>query len=660
MFHKLLSNIAYHPSALNQFAFYSKRLKQEKSIRRLGLVFIILSMFVQIVAAMVPAEKSLAYSDNHIINGLKTKNDILREWDRRGSDIPAIYTKFGVTRQDIANLPMQPNATIKSTSNNNYWTIGRNSLSGYSNIQQTYKSQEVSLRTGGPTVYMRPLHAWDTNTNYTSYKAFKGRNSSTGKTFWILVDCGNYTQVGKTIKEEPPKKPELIGRKTVQSTSTRLKAGDSFKYKIEYRNRIPDSLAENVRIEDQLNTEYLDVVSPSNLKVGAGGKLNYEVGNLKHTTTNKSLTITVKLKKNVKNGAKICNTARIVSSNGGSITVGGTPTCIEVVSYCPGSSTIIDDGSGCNASATCVLTQSIKDRTKRNAKLTTKTSVTDRNVIKVVGYDYDFGDGTKQSFPSAALTDTRDHTYPVGSYNSTVAVNYTVASNNKTVKRTVCTDAIEFAEAPIRTTPTPEPEEPEEEKEQTPPSLSKSVKNVTKNLEGSAAANTVVSAGNVIEYQLTTSNSQLYDIENYTVKDYIGDVLDYADIDQSYLATQGGTYDASKKEVIWEKQTIAAKSELTKTFRVTVKSPIPGTNSPSQTSTNFDCKISNEYGDELTLDMECPVLKTVESLPNTGPGTTIAATFAITVVSGYFFARARLLAKESGIIRRLYQTGQGI
>src|SRR3989344_1853723 len=147
MFNKLLSNVAVNPSALNQFAFYSKRLRKEQSIRRLGLFFIISSMIVQIFASIIPAEKSLAYSDNHIINGIKTRQDIIKAWDRSGSDVSSIYSKFGVTRQDIMNLPEQPNATIRSTANNNYWSIGRNSLTGYRNVENQYKNQEIALST---------------------------------------------------------------------------------------------------------------------------------------------------------------------------------------------------------------------------------------------------------------------------------------------------------------------------------------------------------------------------------------------------------------------------------------------------------------------------------------------------------------------------------
>ncbi len=141
------------------------------------------------------------------------------------------------------------------------------------------------------------------------------------------------------------------------------------------------------------------------------------------------------------------------------------------------------------------------------------------------------------------------------------------------------------------------------------------------------------------------------------IEDYIGDLLDYATLDTDFLATQGGSFNPTAKTVSWDNQTLPANGQLTKSFRVNMKSPIPSTNTPHATATDFDCKMQNGYGNEVVVPVECSALKTVESLPNTGPGTTVAVTFAVAVLSGYFFMRGRLLAKEVGIIKKSYQTG---
>jgi hypothetical protein len=51
------------------------------------------------------------------------------------------------------------------------------------------------------------------------------------------------------------------------------------------------------------------------------------------------------------------------------------------------------------------------------------------------------------------------------------------------------------------------------------------------------------------------------------------------------------------------------------------------------------------------MSVQCPAVKGIETLPNTGPGTSLIGGMGITLVVGYFFARSRLLAKEVNIIR---------
>lgn len=525
MINKLLSSIPFNPSLVDELSFYSKRLKREGSVRRLGFIMIALSMFVQIFAATVPPEKSLASSSNDIIGKVNSRADILRAWDKSGSDIPAIYGKFGVTRADIAALPSKPNATINSNSSN-FWSIGRNSLSGYSGISEGYKDSEVRLRAGGSTFYMRDLSAWGS----ARYSAFKGKVGSTGKQFWIIVDCGNFTQLGK----ETPAKPNLEIRKSVIGGKTTALPGETFTYRVEYRNSRDDSLAEGVSLRDDLDSGYVDKLAPTNYPMSASGVMVKNIGSMGSTDNSRIFDVTVRVKPNITAGTQICNLAKLTASNASTVV---TPkVCVTVVS--------------------------------------------------------------PQSPPPP---------------------------------------------------PTPIPPQPE-----VPPGSTKDVKNITQNLEGKAAIESKVRAGDVIEYKLITANSNSTEKTNYDVVDYVGDVLEYADLDKSFLSAQGGSFNETTNQVIWAKQTLPANGQLEKKFRVTLKNPIPGTNSPTQASTAFDCKISNKYGDEISMGVECPVLKTVETLPNTGPGEAIGVSFTLTTFAGYFMSRNRLLNKELGILRKSY------
>lgn len=555
MINRLISNLPYNPSLINELAFYTKRIKREESIRKVGFVLIILSLFVQMFAASFPAEKSLAQSPNNdLIGRVETKAQILRAWDNPRTGVAQAYQKFGVTRKDISNLSNKPNDTIKSYARNNYWSVGKQPLSSHGK-----SGPEVALNINGPIkkVYMRPLHVWDSG-SHSSYRAFKGKNSTTGKAFWILVDCGNYTQVGKFA----PAKPELGVKKSIKGDLHRLKAGDDFVYRIQYRNKVPDSVAEDVVITDNLDLNNFDVISPNNLNISRNGKLTVKVGDLKYSEKAHLFGFRVKLKSNLKTGTTTCNAVRLSSANAKDVTNGGGPaTCVKIFNPCPYNGNIGKENPAC----------------KPNTP------------------------------PPAVITPE---------------------------------------ETPV---PPPPPEQPD-----TPVSLSKTVKNITQNLEGDQAIASKINAGDVLEYQLITTNSDKTKKEQQEISDDIGDLLDYADIDTAFLAAQAGSFDANAKTISWTNQTLEPSADTIKTFRIVMKNPLPSTNQPSTVSNDFDCKIANAYGNEISMDVQCPVLKTVETLPNTGPGTAIGIAFAATSISGYFFARSRLLAKELLILRRSY------
>jgi uncharacterized repeat protein (TIGR01451 family) len=208
--------------------------------------------------------------------------------------------------------------------------------------------------------------------------------------------------------------------------------------------------------------------------------------------------------------------------------------------------------------------------------------------------------------------------------------------------------------APVPTPPPPTPTPP------APQPLSaidklKEVRNVSQNLSSVKTQATVAKAGDLIEYSVITKNPNKVPMTNFLVEDYIGDVLDYANLDIASLQSQGGTFSPETKTISWANQTIPAKGQLKKTFKVSVKNPVPLTNRPSASATDYDCKMQNGYGNETIVNVDCAVIKQAEALPNTGPGTTVAVAFGFTVFSSYFFARSWLLAKELGLIRKSYQ-----
>jgi len=645
MFRKLITNLPFNPSLIGQVTFYAKRLKQEESIRRMGFGFMALAMLVQIYAVAAPPQKSLAsQSSDYIINNLQTKTDILNAWDGKTADqdVAKIFGRFGLTRADIEKLTEQPNVTIASNQAE-YWTIGRTSLSAVSKageIKQIYKDTEVPVNYGGGTVYLRNLKAWDIVNPVNYYRAFQGTKN--GEKYWILVDCGNFTKVNKPEL----KNPDVDIRKSIEGGPRELKPGDEYSFRFEYRNSVEDSKpAENVVITDQLDIAHFDVVSPNGLNINKQGKLTFPIGTVSYTENwRTAVVIKVRLKQAIDDGTRVCNAATITSSNAGEDTSNGPHLCVVVDNPCPLDDSIPSktDERCRNPKVSCI--QTLSDFNMSTKEATLKTIVTSNNkpLTHVTSYEYDFGDKTNKTNKSSEFTDTVKHTYKPGSYTATVVIHYYVGDLKNEDKSKTC-------EAEVET-----------EKDK-PLGREKSAQNITQN---KVATDSKANGGDVIEYSLMVHNSYDYDRLNYNIADYVGDLLDYATLDTAFLKKQGGTYVESSKTLRWDGQTVKANSTLTKKFRITIKNPVPTTNQPSNITTAFDCVISNKYGTEIAIPINCPIPKVVvepvaTTLPKTGPGSSLIIGFAMTAIVGYFFARSKLLGKELELVREEYVAGGG-
>ncbi len=864
MFNKLVSNLSFNPGLMGQVGFYAKRLKKENALRRLSFVFIALAMVVQTFAVISPPQKSLAASSNHIFNGLSASNSaqtninkIANAWS--STDLKDIYGYFGVTKSDIQKMS-KSYTTIKSCDGNDWWTTGRNSLTGYSSVSQQYKNTQVAVNVGsGKTIYQRQLKAWDIKNSCNYYKSLKGTISATGKTFYILLDCGNFTTVGRYVppapKPEPPTyigascgiagpiyishdakyatipvsvylakgkkikagsqnsglhfgvtyvganktwnvddKKSLVGappdkqtnfvpsssgnsgasyysfkwdvdkatyrryyntaakssnfsvklrvsvkdlnkriairlldrengkwlahsskceaeikrkaapkkcetndsilasdpkckekcrydnkilendkncvpcefnsnigktnskcveckhksgisaddadcvpdpileiRKTIVDKKSSYKPGDELTYKIEYRNRVNASVAKNTIIKDVLNSGQVEIisVSPSSAKKGSSA-IELNVGNLGYSSSFKTITVKTKIKSGVKSGDKVCNGSSINASNA---PVQTSKICASVVVPCQYDPSLpSDQDKNCTKPvvACSVSNTNLKDKV---ATFTTIATSSNPKNTQIISYSYDFDDGSKETRYSNQLKDVIDHKYADGKYTIAATVNYTATGVSGT-QSADCEDEISL-DAPI--------------------SKEKSVINLTKKLNEKDTLQNKVRSNDILEYSLITGNSLNYARKNVVVKDYVGDILEYSDLDLEYLKSQGGVYDEKNQTVIWKGVSIAANSSIEHKFKVKVKSKIPATNRPSSVGTAYDCEISNEYGDEVSLKVACPAVKNIESvsktLPKTGPSASMMAGMGFTLVIGYFYSRARLMKKELAIVK---------
>lgn len=235
MFRKIVSNLPFSPSLINQLGFYSKRLKKEELTRKIGLIFTILAIVVQSITLLAPAQSTLAASLNDIVYGggnLASLQKALSSGcdSKQRCDLKAIYGAYGITPTNLANARLE---TIKSTVANNYWSIGR--------APRGYGGETTKQIPGGPTIYSRTLHGWAVDKNWPAYRVDTPQG-----TRWILQECGNIvTKEGAPAPPAPP--ADVVIDKSVSKPTA--KRGEKIYFDLKITN-IGKGTAKNVLIYD--------------------------------------------------------------------------------------------------------------------------------------------------------------------------------------------------------------------------------------------------------------------------------------------------------------------------------------------------------------------------------------------------------------------------
>jgi LPXTG-motif cell wall-anchored protein len=264
---------------------------------------------------------------------------------------------------------------------------------------------------------------------------------------------------------------------------------------------------------------------------------------------------------------------------------------------------------------------------------------------KITGYDY-YLDGSSSKYAHDQTSDTpHDKKFTglaTGAHTIQVYVDIT-GLNNQATHSDAC-----VAQIPVNENPRV--------------NQSKTVTDITK---GSVDADgTQVNEGDILEFTLTTENVTGSDFTNYVGKDDFSDVLRYADfVDTSQLTNQGITLD-SQNNLNWTVANIKAHASDVKTIKVQVKQSIPLTNNPSAMSPDYNCSITNSYGNQVSMTVDCSQVKalaeTAESLPNTGSGTSVIIGGIVAAIAGYLFMRSRITAEELELVRQDYISTGGL
>jgi hypothetical protein len=204
MFRKLLSNLPFNPSLIGEVSFYAKRMHGEATIRRMGLVCMVLALFVQLFAVISPPEPTLAESNNDILRGgFSTREQAVNYCRMNTQDFANILAYYKITCEALARASTQ---TVRSTDHNKQLhSMGR--VPQGARIARTGKpTNEYSVMINGTQYFMRNLWAWDSGSS-SSYKMLIVRNAQ-GQTIKIMYDCGNVVTVGKYTPPPPPPPPK--------------------------------------------------------------------------------------------------------------------------------------------------------------------------------------------------------------------------------------------------------------------------------------------------------------------------------------------------------------------------------------------------------------------------------------------------------------------
>lgn len=645
MFNKLISNLPFNPSLIDQVTFYTKRLSKEAGIRRLGFAFIVLTMVVQTFAVLKPAEAGVACdpSNNDIVQcGFGSKAEAVSLCQNNKQNFGTILLYHGITCEKLKTADEQ---MVSSTAKGNQLiSVGRKPF---------HKRGEYSVNIPGVgNLYWRPLSSWG---NFSSKMLVT--HTDDGQLVMVMFECGNLVTLKDFKLQQPQPDSDLKIVKTNNPTGD-VKAGDEIEYTLAYTNKggpaaffsVNDILPSQVSFVSSRQGNWALENKEPNLKWHNNTPPFYAFGNTDAFGTPGFIFVKVKVNSGVPSGTTICNRAYLQDVPKGGTTPRNsseTQVCNTVVVECPYGQILKDDRVTCEEvkvpDAVCVsLTAQPESNDKTNKKFifTAKASVV--NDAKIKSYTFDFDDGPTVTKDSDNLDYNIHHEFDVPkTYHATVKVSSTV-------------DDKPALTCEVKVVVNPKDEEPAL-------SIKKAAANLTRHQDD--ANNKTAHAGDIIEYTLTTTNITNVDYKDATLyTEDLNDVLEYATLDLNSL--DGATFDAKTNSLAWnEKITIKAKDSVVKKFKVTVKDPIPSTPRPKTRGnrSSGDLVMENWYGNTITIKLPKTPIKTAETinsdLPHTGPGESLMIGFLVMTFVGYFFARNRLMVKELTIVKNEYTSG---
>lgn len=564
MFKKLLTNLPYNPSLIGQVSFYAKRMHSEEKIRRLGVVFVVMAVVVQMFAFVSVPESTLAESSNDIIRGgFTTRDQAVLHCINPSSDFNKILAYYGLNCDHVKNAGT---VTIRSNAAD-YDSLGRNQQGPI--ITRTGKATDeyaVNIPGVTRTLWMKNLRAWDSGA-YSSYKVLKMTNKH-GKTIMIMYDCGNIVTVGRYTPPAPAPAPTPAPQPVNSKPAMNFNANCSA---ITWKASDPNG---RPRIRLYITTA---TANPETDWTNKGPFVHSVAPTDAGTTNDGSWAVPSQYRNST-------TRYRVFAAVSDTLPSGQR-----------------DDTNYVRASPTSgvLFGPCVEPTPPPPPPSTPETPVTPQEPVDLC--------------PNLAGTQTSE------------------------AECKPC-EAAENSEDGLSCLV-----------------LTKAARNNTQRIEN--ADGTMANGGDVITYTMSVKNTGKISIPGFVVEENIADILDYADVTD----LNGGKVEGSI--VSWAPTTLSPNETIRRRISVKIKNPIPSTPISSSDPGRFDLVMNNVYGNAINIQLPGGIIKTTElttkTLPNTGPGESLAAAVAFTVFVSYFFGRSRLFAKELDIVRTDYSTTGG-
>ncbi|NTW62183.1 hypothetical protein HGB25_02120 [Candidatus Saccharibacteria bacterium] len=195
MFQKIVSNLPFSPALIRQLSFYAKRLRREEATRRLGLIFLALSLVVQCLVVFQPSESANASSETDMVTGgISSLKEFLSAYDSNTKHLRDTMNYVGITRAEIAATDY---GTFKADNKLSWGYAPRFSYS-QGERQHSIVNSSGKIVT---TAYSRPLKLW--GSSGMNIHGWVGQSAKMGW-FAIMKSCGNL--VTKKLPTPEPKK----------------------------------------------------------------------------------------------------------------------------------------------------------------------------------------------------------------------------------------------------------------------------------------------------------------------------------------------------------------------------------------------------------------------------------------------------------------------